>query len=302
MLHDECAARARERRARIGAAGGDTLCMATWAVGDVQGCAASLAALLDAISFDPAADVLWFVGDLVNRGPDSAGVLRLVRGLGARAVAVLGNHDLHLLARAAGVTRPSRRDTVEDVLDAPDRDELLTWLAARPLLHEGEGHVLVHAGLLPAWALDDAREAARAAERVLAGPSRAHFLEAYRRGHAKGSLAGVVRGARALTTIRFVDRAGRPVEGASGPPDDARPGETPWFRARRPAPHEPPVVFGHWAALGLLSEPGLLALDTGCVWGGTLTAARLEDRRIVSVPHRDSRAVRGSRAGFTGAS
>ena len=273
--------------------------MATWAVGDVQGCAASLASLLGAIAFDPEADTLWFVGDLVNRGPDSAGVLRLVRGLGARAVAVLGNHDLHLLARAAGVTGPSKRDTLDDVLAAPDRDELLAWLAARPLLHEGEGHVLVHAGLLPAWSLDDARSAARAAERALAGPSRAHFLEGYRRGHAKGSLAGAVSGARALTTIRFVDRAGLPVDGASGPPDDAGPGETPWFRARRPAQGEPPVVCGHWAALGLLSEPGLLALDTGCVWGGRLTAARLGDRRIVSVPCLDLPDVPGSRAGFT---
>jgi bis(5'-nucleosyl)-tetraphosphatase (symmetrical) len=261
--------------------------MATWAIGDVQGCAKSLRKLLDAIRFDPAADRAWFVGDLVNRGPASLAALRIVMDLRAAAVVVLGNHDLHLLARAEGVAEAKRRDTLDDVLHAPDRDEILAWLRTRPLLHRAKGYVLVHAGIPPRWTLRGAETRARAAERALRGPARGTFLRGYRGGRAGGAVGRAASDALALTTIRVVDPRGRPSNGFSGPPGEAPPGTRPWYRARGADPRGATIVFGHWAALGWLSEPGFLALDTGCVWGGKLTAVRLEDRRRVAVPRAD---------------
>jgi bis(5'-nucleosyl)-tetraphosphatase (symmetrical) len=244
--------------------------MATYAIGDIQGCYATLQGLLARIGFDAARDRLWLVGDLVNRGPRSLDVLRWARALDGRIVAVLGNHDLHLLGRAAGV-RPRRDfDTFDDILQAPDRDPLLEWLAARPLLYREGDRVLVHAGLLPAWTVDDAEARARAAEAALrtGGPA---------------ALAGSPDMA-ALTRVRLVDGAGEPVPDYSGPLDGAPPGTMPWFAHPARRSRGSRIVFGHWAALGLVLDDDAVGLDTGCVWGRCLTAMRLEDGAVFSEP------------------
>jgi bis(5'-nucleosyl)-tetraphosphatase (symmetrical) len=265
--------------------------MSIYAIGDVQGCAASLHRLLDELPLDLSRDRLWFVGDLVNRGRASLQVLRTVRALGAAATAVLGNHDLHLLARAAGVAEARRRDTVEDVLSAPDREELIPWLRSRPLLHREERFVLVHAGIPPRWTVEEAESRARAAEAVLRGPASARFLAAYSRRAAEPpdrDEAGIrAADAYSLTNLRAVDADGAPVHGFKGPPSEAPEGCVPWFRAPARRSAGATVVFGHWAALGLLVEPRILALDSGCVWGGRLTAVRLADRRVYSVRRDD---------------
>lgn len=262
--------------------------MSIYAIGDVQGCAASLHRLLDEIPLDLANDRLWFVGDLVNRGRSSLQVLRTVRGLGDAAVTVLGNHDLHLLARAAGHAEAKRRDTIDDVLSAPDRDELLAWLRERPLVHREGPWVLVHAGLPPRWTPDEAERRARAAETALRGPGAAAFLAAYARRQAAapefdGGAGSRASDAWAMTNLRAVDREGAPVAGFKGPPSDVPKGCLPWYRSPERLHGRARIVFGHWAALGLLVEPALLALDSGCVWGGRLTAVRLGDRRVWSV-------------------
>lgn len=260
----------------------------TLAVGDLQGCDAPLAALLAAAA--PRADEpIWFAGDLVNRGPDSLAALRRVAALGERAVTVLGNHDLHLLTAAAGVRRPHRNDTLGDVLAAPDRDALVQWLRHRPLAHRAGGHLLVHAGLYPQWHADQAMALSGEVERVLRGPHWVDFLRVMY-GDAPAAwddalsgddrLRAIVNG---FTRMRFVDAAGRMdftvKEGADGAP----PGLLPWFDAPGRRSADTTVVFGHWSTLGLLLRPDLVALDTGCVWGGALTAVRLEDRAVFQV-------------------
>lgn len=238
--------------------------MATYAIGDVQGCDRTLGRLLTRVDFDPARDRLWFVGDLVNRGPDSLAVLRRLRALGDRAVAVLGNHDLHLLARADG-RRGRRLDTLEAVLAAPDAAELVAWLRARPLLHREGPHLMVHAGLHPSWSLRTAERHARALEaRIRAG-----------------DLCAGDEAISVFTRLRFVDAAGVPDYGHKCGPEEAPAGLRPWFEVRPPAP-DVTVVFGHWAALGLAIAPGIIGLDTGCVWGDRLTAVRLEDHAVFS--------------------
>ncbi len=263
--------------------------MATYAVGDVQGCDDALVALLGAIAFRPGIDRLLFAGDLVNRGPASLAVLRRVRALGNDATVVLGNHDLHLLAVAAGARR---RDTLEDVLRAPDRDDLLDWLRARPLLHAcaaGTGDaVVVHAGLLPAWSVDRAAALAREVERELR--DRPAQLLASMYGDEPARWDDGLRGPdrhrvvlNALTRMRLVTPDGALHLGYSGPPAGAPAGLVPWFDAPGRASDGARVVCGHWAALGLVVRPDLVALDSGCVWGRDLTALRLEDDQVFSV-------------------
>lgn len=259
--------------------------MTTYAIGDVQGCYDALRSLVDRIAFDPANDTLWFVGDLVNRGPQSLETLRYVKSLGSAAVTVLGNHDLHLLVVAAGVRKPHRGDTLDAILAAPDRDELLHWVRNRKLMHVGEGYALVHAGLLPQWTIDEALGLAREVEAVLQGNACDEFLrnmygntpvawDAGLPGHDR--LRVIVN---AMTRLRLCDDGGAMEfshKGAGDPP----PGYMPWFDVPGRASADTPIICGHWAALGLKLRDDLLAIDTGCVWGRELSALRLRDRRV----------------------
>lgn len=260
--------------------------MATYAIGDIQGCYTPFSRLLERIRFDPSQDRLWLAGDLVNRGPHSAAVLRLVRKLGDAAITVLGNHDLFLLMVAEGVAEAARDDTLDDVLRAPDRDELLHWLAGRPMIHVEERHVLVHAGLVPQWSVPQAAGLGGEIEAMLRGPRRRDLLK-HLYGDKPSRWEDELKGwdrlrfiVNAMTRMRCCTPEGRLVLAAKGPPSRAPAGSLPWFRVPNPAWATHTVVFGHWSALGLLREPGVLALDTGCVWGGQLTAVRLEDGEV----------------------
>jgi len=257
--------------------------MAVYAIGDVQGCFDPLQRLLERIAFDPARDTLWFTGDLVNRGPASLEVLRRVRALGRSAVVVLGNHDLHLLAVAAGVSAHKVRDTFDDVLAAPDRDELLAWLRTRPLLHHdaGAGYTLVHAGLLPQWDLADAQRLAHEAESALAADGSRFFRHMYGDlpDQWRDDLSGQARLrviVNAFTRLRFCDAAGRMDLRPKGSLDTQAADLLPWFRVPGRRSRHLRIVFGHWSTLGSYDGDNVLGIDTGCVWGRALTAARLD--------------------------
>lgn len=272
--------------------------MATYAVGDVQGCHRELVALVEKIRFDPARDRLWLVGDLVNRGPASLETLRFVRSLGDAVVAVLGNHDLYLLKIAfAGAAARKRHDTLQQVLEAPDAERLIDWLRTRPLMHVEAGHALVHAGLLPEWTVAQARALAREVETVLAGDRCELFMQHLWGNSPKSWREDLVGWERlrvivnAMTRMRFCTLDGAMEFDAKGPPAGAPPNHLPWFAHPRRASADTTVVCGHWSALGLKIEPNLLALDSGCVWGDKLTAVRLEDRRVFQVQA-------GARVGF----
>jgi bis(5'-nucleosyl)-tetraphosphatase (symmetrical) len=259
--------------------------MATYAIGDVQGCYDELQQLLDSLSFDRARDRLWFVGDLVNRGPKSLEVLRFVRDLAGRAIAVLGNHDLHLLAQHAGVERARKDDTFQDVLEASDGPELLAWLRARPMMHVEGSYAMVHAGLLPQWSIERARSLGGEVERALAGPACEAFLKNMYGAEPDRwdeALAGWDRLrviVNAMTRMRFCDRHGRiDLQGKGTQP---RRGYLRWFETR--PPEERTLLFGHWSQLGLVLQEHVIGIDTGCVWGGALSALRLEDRRLYEV-------------------
>jgi bis(5'-nucleosyl)-tetraphosphatase (symmetrical) len=258
--------------------------MATYAIGDVQGCFDELQALLAKCQFAKR-DRLWFVGDLVNRGPKSLAVLRFVRDLGAQAVVVLGNHDLHLVTQHEGFAKPRKDDTFADVLDAPDRRELVDWLRARPLMHAEADYAMVHAGLLPQWPIAKALELAQEVEAALRARGYREFLadmygskpDEWREG-LKGSdrLRVIVN---AMTRMRFCTPEGKmdfQAKGAKAPN-----GYRPWFDLRPKEKQR--LVFGHWSALGLKVTERLAGLDSGCVWGGKLTALRLEDRTLYAV-------------------
>ncbi len=258
--------------------------MSIYAVGDIQGCATALRRLLDKIQFDPATDKLWITGDLVNRGPESLQALRLVRSLGDSAVTVLGNHDLHLLAIAAGVKSLQSQPTLAPVIRSQDCDELLHWLRHLPLAHYDPtvGVLMVHAGLAPQWSLQAALGYAGEVERELAGPDYRDLLKNMY-GNKPNRWSDKLRGYDRLrfiincfTRLRFCDRKGRLDLGPACAPADAPSRLMPWFRVKNRASADTPIVFGHWSALGLLQEPRLLGLDTGCVWGRNLTAARID--------------------------
>jgi bis(5'-nucleosyl)-tetraphosphatase (symmetrical) len=264
--------------------------MATYAIGDVQACLAPLERLLGEIGFSRSRDRLWFVGDLVNRGRDSAAVVRLVRDLGECAAVVQGNHDLHLLALAAGHAKRRADDTFDDLLTAPDRDELLEWLRFRPMLHVEDEYVMVHAGLLPSWSVGQAEDLAAEAEAELRAKRYRLFLaELY--GSKPDAWDDRLRGmdrlrviVNAMTRMRFCTADGVMDFRAKGEAERAPPGFMPWFDVPARRHRDATVVCGHWSALGLRVRPDLLALDTGCVWGGALTAIRLEDRRLFQTP------------------
>ncbi|NUA25416.1 symmetrical bis(5'-nucleosyl)-tetraphosphatase [Cupriavidus basilensis] len=250
-----------------------------YAVGDLQGCAGSLEELV--LQHLPADSQLRFVGDLVNRGPASARTLRTVRQLGKRAESVLGNHDIHLLAVAAGVRKSGRSDTLSDILEAPDCDELLTWLRYRPLALYENGFLLVHAGVLPQWTAEQTMALAAEVERELRGPGWKAFL-ADIFGNAADRWDPALRGIErhrvvinALTRLRFCNADGVMDLKTKEGPGNTPAGFVPWFDVPGRRTEDTTVVCGHWSTLGLVMRPNLMALDTGCVWGGKLTAARL---------------------------
>lgn len=261
--------------------------MATYAIGDVQGCYDALRRLLDIVKFDPPRDTLWLVGDLVNRGPQSLEALRFARSLGDAAVTVLGNHDLHLLVVAAGYSRQHHGDTLDDVLRAPDRDELLHWLRRQKLMHASDGYAMVHAGLLPSWGIAQATALAREVEQVLRGEDHDEWLRLMygNEPHAwRDDLKGYDRLrviVNAMTRMRLCTAEGvmefrhklAPVAGTMPA------GYLPWYDVPHRASRDTPIVFGHWAALGVLLREDVIGLDSGCVWGRKLSALRLDDRR-----------------------
>lgn len=248
-----------------------------------------MALLLDRIeSVSPQSNII-FVGDLVNRGPESLATLRKVRQLGDRAKSVLGNHDLHLLASFHGIRKPGGSDTLADILAAPDCEELLDWLRRRPLALFEQGHLLVHAGVLPQWSAQQTIALAHEVETVLRGPDWVDFLrEMYGNSPARwnDALTGTDRLrciVNALTRMRFCTPHGVMDLDTKEGADATLQGYLPWFDIAGRRTEEVTVVFGHWSALGLVMRPNLLGIDTGCVWGGKLTAICLEDRSLLQV-------------------
>jgi len=266
--------------------------VATYAIGDVQGCYDSLMKLIDALPLGDD-DQLWLVGDLVNRGPRSTEVLRWVKAQGERCVTVLGNHDLHLLTMAAGTRRAKDRDTAQEVLSASDADELIDWLRHRPLAHRRGSWLMVHAGIHPSWTADDAMSCAAELEQVLRADDWKHTIDSLRSKAGTTSwlptLGGKKRRRAALSILTRM-RCLRRADGTwildhdfVGRPDQAPDGLIPWFDA----PHTERsvrVVFGHWAALGVVVRDDIVAVDSGCVWGNALTAVRLDDDCIFTQP------------------
>lgn len=266
--------------------------MATYAIGDIQGCLDDLLRLIDTIRFDPAHDQLWFAGDLVNRGHDSLGVLRLVKSLGRSAIVVLGNHDLHLLAADAGHKKIDKSDELYRVLKAEDRKPLMQWLRMQPLVHYDAQFdaVMVHAGIPPIWSLQEALSYADEVQAVLQGKNCPHFLKAMYgdqpdqwhdklKGEARLRLI-----TNYLTRMRFCTKKGRIELKSKSSAAEAPKGFAPWFShpSHKCANHR--IIFGHWAALmGNTSSDNFIGVDTGCVWGAELTAYRLDDATFFSV-------------------
>ena len=258
--------------------------MAVYAIGDIQGCFDELQALLHLIKFDQANDQLWFCGDLVNRGPKSLATLRFVKGLGDAAVTVLGNHDLHLLAKAEGFGKQLKQDTLDEILNAPDCDELMFWLRHQPLLHHDSelGYSMVHAGLPPQWDMATAATCARELEQQLRGADYHKFIRVmYGNQPDKWSdeLTGVDRWrfiTNVFTRLRFCYADGRLELKAKGKPGTQTIGTIPWFEAPGRKTKNNRIVFGHWSTLGVGMKNNVLSLDGGCLWGGQLVAVRLD--------------------------
>jgi bis(5'-nucleosyl)-tetraphosphatase (symmetrical) len=271
--------------------------MTTYAIGDVQGCYTELQLLLEKIAFNPNNDTLWFVGDLVNRGPNSLEVLRFLKSLGNKAICVLGNHDFHLLAVAYGFAKQGHHDTLNDVLAATDRAELLDWLIQRPLLYHDLGYTMTHAGIAPQWDLTKAISLATEVENVLASDQRVALLT-----HLYGDepnlwsddLTGFSRWRCIInyfTRMRFCKADGSLSLRFRGEIADVKEGLIPWFAMPNRRMKNDPIIFGHWAALnGRANTSNVFALDTGCVWGNQLTAMNLITQELISVnavtPHR----------------
>lgn len=259
--------------------------MATFLIGDVQGCDAALARLLEQIDFSPSRDTLYLMGDLVNRGPDSAGVLRRMMALEGSAHSLLGNHDLSLLAVAHGLQAPHRNDTMDSVLLAPDRERLLDWLRRQRMAIRAHGWLMVHGGVLPQWDADQVMALAAEVQDALRGPGLVEFLSKMYGNEPEcwdESLQGAARLrviVNALTRLRFCTTEGAMDLKVSGGLDAAPPGYLPWFDVPGRRTAGVPIAFGHWSQLGYLQRPDILSLDTGCVWGGCLSALRLGDAR-----------------------
>lgn len=263
--------------------------MTIYAVGDIQGMYEPLMRLLDKVDFDPACDNIWFTGDLVNRGPDSLKVLRYVKSLGDSAIAVLGNHDLHLIAAANGQKKLGGNHTLDEVLKAADRDELISWLRFRPLVHVEEKFVLVHAGLPPQWSVEKAELLAKEVEAVLRSDGYRDFLA-----HMYGDLPDLWDDAlegynrlrfivNATTRMRIVTDEGRLLPSFDGPPDEKPPGTFNWIDAPGRLSQTHTIICGHWAAQGFVSTKGMRALDSGCVWKQKLTLLSLDGDTVNTV-------------------
>ena len=271
--------------------------MPTYAIGDIQGCHTQLEQLLDQIGFDPAHDRLWLTGDLVNRGPESLATLRYVRKLGDAVTTVLGNHDLHLLAIAAGHRDHHKKDTLHEILEAADRDELLDWLRHRPLLHYDAKleMLLLHGGLPPQWSVAEALRYGAEVEEVLTHKKPDRFFP-----HMYGDTPNLwqpdLKGwerlrfiTNAVTRMRYCDSDGRLELKQKGAPGSQPKGLVPWFQHSGRRSQTTTIVCGHWSTLGFYRGDGIIALDTGCLWGGSLTAVRLEDGRTFAVECPQSR-------------
>lgn len=263
---------------------------AIWVIGDVQGCCGPLNDLLShpEIAADDDAR-FWFAGDLINRGPESLAALRRIRSLEDRSVAVLGNHDLHLLATAAGVRKPSKSDTLDEILEAPDAEELIDWLRFRPLAHFEQGHLMVHAGVLAKWDVAKTLSLAEEVQEALRSPNWRKSLQKmygnepanWKEGHKGGKRMRVI--INALTRIRLCTPSGHMEFDTKVAPGAWPQGLIPWFDVPKRATRDVTIVFGHWSTLGLFLREDVICLDSGCVWGGALTGMRLQDRKLVQI-------------------
>jgi bis(5'-nucleosyl)-tetraphosphatase (symmetrical) len=264
--------------------------MSTYAIGDLQGCFTAFQRLIDLIRFDPAQDKLWLVGDIVNRGPDSLSLLRHIKQAGDAMIMVLGNHDLHLLMVAAGIEKAHPSDTIQPILDAPDRDELLYWLRQQKLFHAQEQYAMVHAGLLPCWTVSQAEQLAHEAESALRQDNYQEFFSQMygnKPNYWQDEWTGYTRLRviiNAMTRMRICTVTGKMNFAFKGDLRSIPPGYVPWFNVPQRASQKKTIICGHWSALGLHITDNLIALDTGCVWGGQLTAIRLEDRKVFQLP------------------
>lgn len=268
--------------------------MTTYAIGDIQGCLCELNALLDRIEFTDT-DQLWFTGDLVNRGPESLQTLRFIRSLGDRAITVLGNHDIHLLAAAQESGRTRRKDTLDEIINAPDRDELLDWLRQQPLFYQDQslGYCMVHAGVAPQWELQQIKQLAQEVSEALGGENYRQYLT-----HIYGnqpavwsdSLTGMER-LRCITNyftrLRFCDQNGVMEFSEKGPPGSQPADWKPWYEIENRKSAELKIIFGHWSTHKLAKHDirphNVFPIDTGCLWGGELTALRLEDENLFHI-------------------
>jgi bis(5'-nucleosyl)-tetraphosphatase (symmetrical) len=258
--------------------------MAVYAIGDLQGCYDELQRLLELIGFDPASDKLWFVGDIVNRGPQSLECLRFVSKLGDAAVTVLGNHDLCLIASSLGVRKAGGRDTLDKLLAAPDRDELLSWLRKQPLFYKDThlGYCMVHAGLVPQWSIDDAIRLSNEVSEVISGPDHLEFFAAMLGNQPdkwSETLSGIDRLrfiVNAFTRLRYCTTEGQLDFTCKGPPGTQTNNLHPWYEIENRRSINEKIVVGHWSTLGRMKKNNLFAIDTGCVWGGHLTAMQID--------------------------
>ena len=262
--------------------------VSTYLIGDLQGCDTAFADLLQHIGFSPSRDRLYLLGDLVNRGPGSAQVLRQCMEWGDAVFPLLGNHDLHLLATAHGIRKSGKRDTLQNILEAPDRKHLLAWVSQQPLARllknaAGQKILLVHAGVLPQWTLEKTLMLANEVQQQISGPGLFEFLQ-HMYGNTPASWSEDLQGAdrlraivNALTRIRFCTAEGQMDFDSSEAAEAAPPGLMPWFECPQRQTADTPIAFGHWSTLGLINRPNLIALDTGCVWGGCLSAMEIGD-------------------------
>jgi len=266
--------------------------MATYAIGDIQGCYDPLRRLLDKIKFDPSADQLWFAGDLINRGPKSLETLRFIISLGDGARSVLGNHECHFLASARGHKKAHRSDTFSSILNASDADELINWVRSRPFLHQDKslGYTMVHAGIPPQWSLKQAKKYAKELEKVFQGEQLDDFL-AHMYGSMPDQWSDTLTGNDRLrfiincfTRLRFCDAEGRLNLKEKGAPTHHSGNLIPWFEAPSRRTANKKIVFGHWSTLGLNKKNKAICLDTGCLWGGQLSAIKLDgSEQVISL-------------------